>query len=373
MKTLLRQLILTCLVLVSIAGFSQSIVKQSMAVLNVDAAGLSQPEAILFMLQLEAEKTNKFEILDKYEVSDVLAKTGVDIENCFGRTCLTSVGNTLKVDKVLSGSFEKFGKKIIITLRLIDVKDGRSENSNAMEFLDLQDEMQKMISISVRGLFGLENDQNEVNLLVNYDAPISSPKTSLQLGGPRMGASFVIGDAAERLQASKSNGGYEMFPVMSQFGYQWETQYLSAGNFQALVEFVAMIGGLESGKVIPSLAFLNGFRNSQTGIEIAFGPVLKVSSLAEGYYDGDDVWHLNYEWNATDGNGNFTPNPYESIELPDSRGTLQFSANLLLAVGKTFKSGYLNIPVNIYVIPNKKGTIIGTSFGFNIDTQSRRK
>ena len=33
--------------------------------------------------------------------------------------------------------------------------------------------------------------------------------------------------------------------------------------------------------------------------------------------------------------------------------------------GKTFKSGKLNIPVNVYVIPSKDGIRMGASFGFN--------
>jgi len=32
-----------------------------------------------------------------------------------------------------------------------------------------------------------------------------------------------------------------MFPITSEFGYQFETQYLSAGYFQALVEYILII------------------------------------------------------------------------------------------------------------------------------------
>ena len=40
--------------------------------------------------------------------------------------------------------------------------------------------------------------------------------------------------------------------------------------------------------------------------------------------------------------------------------------SLIVAIGKTFKSGYLNIPVNLYYSPKKGGSIIGLTFGFNI-------
>ena len=134
-------------------------------------------------------------------------------------------GRKLKVEKMLTGSVERFGEKIVITLRLIDVKTATVEKSDAMEYLNLQPEIQKMIEISVKNLFGIENDQNLVNLLVDYEAPISSPKTTIRLDGPRMGVSFTTDPAAKRLKASKDQGGNEMFLVTSHSGYQFEKQY----------------------------------------------------------------------------------------------------------------------------------------------------
>lgn len=353
--------------------------KTTIAVLNIDTKGIvHDPASISYMVRLEMEKANVFTVMDKYDIADIVEKNNVDISKCYGKSCLVSVGKILKADKMLSGSIERFGEKIVITLRIIDVKTGEVENSDAMEYLNLQPEVQKMIEISVKNLLDIENDPNLVNLLVDYEAPISSPKTTLRLSGPRMGASIVIGPAAKRLLDSKDYGGYEMFPVMSQFGYQYETQYLSAGNFQALIEFVGMIGGLESGQVIPTLAFMNGFRGSKSGWEFGFGPVFKIVKVGRGYYDsaegGDGEWHLQSEWDADPDNfenGQIILNPNQLQDLPDRRGDIQFSTSLVLAIGKTFKSGYLNVPVNIYVIPNKKGTIVGVSFGFNINKKKR--
>ena len=65
--------------------------------------------------------------------------------------------------------------------------------------------------------------------------------------------------------------GFGMLPIMTQFGYQMEWQYLSAGNLQALVEVIPLISGMDQGRFIPSLTLMNGFRHSKTGVEIAFG------------------------------------------------------------------------------------------------------
>lgn len=180
-----------------------------------------------------------------------------------------------------------------------------------------------------------------------------------------MGVAYTTGESGERLQAPEKEGGFDMFPVITQFGYQWETQYLSSGNFQALIEFVGLIGGLETGRFVPSLSFMNGFRNSKSGWEIAFGPSFKLVKYATGYYENGH-WYLENEWDYGLGE-----NPYELQEQLDSRGDIRLSTNLVIAIGKTFKSGYLNIPVNVYVVPNKKGTIIGTSVGFNISKQRK--
>lgn len=342
--------------------------KETLAILSISSKAITADAVTLRnILQLEVEKTNVYSVMDKYDIQDILSKSDEEFKDCYGKTCLVEVGKILKVDNMLTGNIERFGEKIIITLRLINVQTESTVKVQVGEYINLQEELQKMIMVTVNNLFGIKNDENLVSLLVDYDGPIASPKTTLNLNGPRMGVSYTIGDAAERLQASKSDGGYEMFPVITQFGYQFETQYLSAGSFQALLEAIVLVGGLESGKFIPSVSLLNGFRSSANGWEFAFGPTFKIVKTATGYYDESGDWHLEYEWDPNTGE-----NPYELQELPDNRGSVKVSTNLVLAIGKTFKSGYLNIPVNVYVVPNKKGTIIGTSVGFNIGRKKKK-
>jgi TolB-like protein len=342
--------------------------KENIAILSISSRNITSDAAtVRNILQLELEKTNIFSVMDKYDIQDILSDSGREFKNCYGKTCLVEVGKILKADVMLTGNVERFGEKIVVTLRLVNVHTETIEKVQVGEYINLQEELQKMIMVTVNNLLDIKNDENLVSLLVDYDGPIASPKTTLNLNGPRMGVSYTIGDAAERLQASKSEGGYEMFPVITQFGYQFETQYLSAGSFQALLEVIGLVGGLESGKFIPSISLLNGFRSSANGWEFAFGPTFKVVKTASGYYDENGDWHLEYDWDPSLGE-----NPYELQELPDNRGTVKVSTNLVLAVGKTFKSGYLNIPVNVYVVPNKKGTIIGTSVGFNIGRKKKK-
>ena len=354
-----------CLVilLISFLGFSQE--KTSIAVIGIDCKGIKLDNISMGnLVRLELEKANMYEVLDKYDVSNILKDNGVDANNCFGKTKLVKVGKMLKVDKILTGNVDKFGEKIIFVLRMIDVKSQKIERTNVMEYLDLQEEIQTMAKISLNNLIGIENDPLLVDLLINYDLLVSSPKTTVKLNGPRMGASFTTGDAAKRLSASKDEGGYNMFPVTSIFGYQYELQYLSSGDFQALIEVIGAISGLEAGNFIPSISLMNGFRFNRNGWEIGLGPIFRLAKVAEGYWDEDDNWNLASE--MPEGAS------YDIINGIDNRGDYQVSTSLIIAFGKTFRSGYLNIPVNIYYVPKKEGSTIGLVFGFNIAKKQRR-
>ncbi len=145
---------------------------------------------------------------------------------------------------------------------------------------------------------------------------------------------------------------------MFQFGYQFEVQYLNEGNYQALFEFLPTITGFNQNVFIPSITIMNGFRDNKHGWEIAFGPTFNVVSKADGYY-ANNSWHLKNEWHDT------TSNPNPIVQRMDSRGDYELQAGFIIAIGKTFKSGKLNIPVNLYIVPNKDGIRMGASFGFN--------
>jgi hypothetical protein len=148
------------------------------------------------------------------------------------------------------------------------------------------------------------------------------------------------------------------------FGYQHEVQYLSAGYFQALVEMIVAVNGLESGMFSPSLMIMNGLRFNNIGWEFGVGPIVRVAKTAKGYFDHDGKWKISNSLplDATD---------LRLIETIDSRGKVSLSSGMIIAVGKTFSSGYLNIPVNAYFSPRKEGNVFGLSFGFNVSKTNR--
>ena len=78
--------------------------------------------------------------------------------------------------------------------------------------------------------------------------------------------------------------------------------------------------------------------------------------MARGYYTGD-------KWNylGTD----VAPENVKVVNRLDNRGTMEFRSSFVFAIGKSFRSGKMNIPLNLYIIPGRDGWRAGLAFGFN--------
>jgi hypothetical protein len=196
-----------------------------------------------------------------------------------------------------------------------------------------------------------------------FDNTINNPgKDRLCLDGPRLGGVYYTGDVASRLIESKASGGFDAIPVMFQFGYQFEKQYLNEGRFQALFEFIPMITGVDQGYFIPSLTLLHGCRDNIKGWEFALGPTINLVTTSKGYYDQNNTWQLASTWENNNPAGK---NPYAIQERLDSRGDFTAHTAFVFAIGRTFKSGKMNMPVNIFCVPGRHSSRIGISVGFN--------
>lgn len=141
------------------------------------------------------------------------------------------------------------------------------------------------------------------------------------LGGPRLGVTYVLGNG-EAYHTLKDN---KMDRAISQFGWHFEYQITPniANAPKFVIQFIPLIGGVEYGKVVPSTTLAFGIRFSN-GIEFGMGPNILVT----------------------------TKGP---------------STSLVLAAGKSFDYGGVNIPLNIAYVLNPKGNRISFIFGYAID------
>ncbi len=345
--------------------------RKTMAILSMDSeiSNLSAQKAG-DILRLEAEKLGIYEIMDKYDVKYLVEQNNINVDNCFGKICLVDAGKSLKVETMLTGNIEVYANGMNITLRLIDVGQERIIKTVTKEYTKNSNYIQTMIEIALKDLLDIENNaaveeaiRKKVTVPVVHDPSKDIPR--LRSDGPRMGVTMLTGEAASIFQRPTSEGGYDALPVMFQFGYQFETTYLSSGNFQALFEFLPMITGLDQGLFIPSFTLLNGLRFNKQGFEFAFGPTASLGQKEYGYYDADGEWRLQSYWNETEEDPIANPNPFPIVKRIDSRGHYTLVPGFLFAAGYTIRSGNLNMPINAFVIPNRHGVRFGLSLGFN--------
>ena len=134
--------------------------------------------------------------------------------------------------------------------------------------------------------------------------------------GPRCGVTWMN---ASFVDSVKSKHNLDVNPVITQFGWQYESQFASLGSGPvALNEWVLLVGGLDQGLFLPSLTWLVGVR-SEGGWEFGVGPNATPSTVA-----------------------------------------------LAMSGGYTFKSGALAVPVNVAFVPSRFGARLSLMTGFNL-------
>ena len=141
-----------------------------------------------------------------------------------------------------------------------------------------------------------------------------------KLAGPRVGITMVqAGSLASILRKdvkffsddiqeewTGSTGKYGA--VMSQYGWQWESRFADGGSVTGIVEWIALVGGMEKGMFLPSVSSMVGVR-TEKGIEFAVGPNLSIGGIA-----------------------------------------------MVIGAGYNFRFGKLNLPVNLVYVPSMNKT-----------------
>lgn len=143
--------------------------------------------------------------------------------------------------------------------------------------------------------------------------------------GPRLGVTVVPGDSKLSRKLKEKNMGI----LLSQFGWQFEYQVVPAGGGPSfVVEFIPLVSGVEYSKLIPGASLALGVRTPD-GIEFGLGPNLLVNA---------------------DGN---------------------LATALVMAVGKSFSYGGVNIPINLVYTTNPDGGRVSFMFGYAITKVSK--
>ena len=144
---------------------------------------------------------------------------------------------------------------------------------------------------------------------------VPPPARSISLAGPRFGITTLSPGVVDSLAAEQVS----VRPVISQFGWQVERQFFtSGGGVSVLNEWVGLLGGLDQGYAVPSLSWMVGVRSSE-GLEFGLGPNVTPAGVA-----------------------------------------------LALAAGVTVRTGVVNVPLNVAVVPSQAGTRVSILAGFTL-------
>ena len=276
--------------------------------------------------------------------------------------CVRSSCKKNNIEYALIVKVKQMAGSIYVSSQLLNSNQDNADKLARMEFLDFPEKVEFMVKLTLQQLLDIPQEQNLLNSLTNEtmlnNSHLPNYNETLNLSGPRLGYTAFVGPSAKILTTSRSNGGFDFSsPGIFNIGYQFEQQYLQGGHLQGLIEFIPQIGGLDQGLFLPSLTIVNGLRDSRSGFEFGFGPSFTTSKTTQKYQDTDGNWYRPMDKANT---GNI---PLE--EKLDSRGTPNIKANLLFAIGKSFKAGTINIPVNIFFVPNKNDYRFGISAGYN--------
>lgn len=352
----------------------------TIAVSNPNINSLTiKPESAAKMMRLELIKINKYKVYDEFDMNEIIKAKEEYKVGCYGQACLAKLGEELKVDYVMSGSIDGLGNKIVVTIKIIDVKGQALYKSAVREFDNQETEIQRMIEIVLFEMHGLTVDKVLSDRLAFKNEIITSNNIGkVNNSGPRIGGAVLTGDVRDFAMRDVKYGGLGIQPFTSMIGYQIEGQYVGTENFSALVEGIINISGLEQSQFIPSFSLLNGFRFGKGNYEFAFGPRFGISSTSYGYLDIDGTYGIEnryftaLEWdiyanenNILDQNNNILANPGFETHF-DKDGSKRLSTSFLIAFGKTFQAGALNVPVNIFYSSQRGGGFLGVNMGFNV-------
>ena len=355
----------------------------SIAVSNPNVEGLyATPTICAKILQLELSKLNQYSVFDAFDMEEVYQRDSSYRNNCLSKSCLVAFGKELDADYMLTGSYDLLANKIVITLKMIDVKNNSMYKSGLREFTNQEKELQRMTEVVLKEMLGIPvNNELVDQLKFDNDIITKSSVGKVSNSGPRVGVGFMTGDFYEFATRSKAQGGMDIVPAISMIGYQLEAQYVGTDNFSALAEFILNVNGLEQGKFLPTLSILNGFRFGKAGWEFAFGPGFTLTRTSNGFFDTQGVYGAkdqyysvsgwDSDWNNYINSNNLASDDYLNLgytveETLDERADVKGAFMFVMAFGRTFKAGALNIPVNIFYSSRGKGGIAGVNVGFNV-------
>ena len=114
--------------------------KLKVAVADLDALGVPENIALSTseLFRTELFKTGYFHVLERKQMTKILEEHALQLSGALQAEDAAEIGNLLSVHLIVFGSINQLGRNLVITIRLVNVEEGRlkaadSANSNGLE------------------------------------------------------------------------------------------------------------------------------------------------------------------------------------------------------------------------------------------------
>ncbi len=147
------------LLIVLLYSISYSQDKAFIAVLELEAGGISAYEAQVLSSRLRTElfKTDKFTVLERDKMDEILIEQGFQLSACTTNECAVEVGKLIGVEKMVAGNIAKIDNLFTIDIRLLDVETGKVLKTATEDCAcELKDVLTNSIRNVARGMAGLK-------------------------------------------------------------------------------------------------------------------------------------------------------------------------------------------------------------------------
>lgn len=121
----MRKVLFVLIIIVPFSIFCQKV--KTIAVMELDAVGISANEAKIITARLRTElfNSNKFVVLEREKVENILVEQGFQLSGCTSNECVVEAGQLLGVQQIVAGSIGKIGNIYTTSIRLIDIQTGK--------------------------------------------------------------------------------------------------------------------------------------------------------------------------------------------------------------------------------------------------------
>lgn len=123
--------------------------KENIAVISLDAVGISETEATALTnrLRFELFRTRYFTVLERGEMYAILEEQDFQLTGCTTKDCLVEVGKLLNVRQIIAGSVSKVGNIYSVELRLIDVETSEILLATVE---DIEDSIEELLTTGIK-------------------------------------------------------------------------------------------------------------------------------------------------------------------------------------------------------------------------------